>query len=103
MFFTLTAEAWQIPYAIRVDSLSNFQHTEGIEDDLIVGDLITDATALEDAELARKQQISLAEPLLNGQLVTADGAVTAVVCGFALRNFVSLPEVLIFKRRSNRN
>ncbi|MGB0958247.1 MAG: RND family transporter, partial [Litorivicinus sp.] len=25
---TLTLEAWQLPYSIRVDSLSNYQHTE---------------------------------------------------------------------------
>jgi predicted RND superfamily exporter protein len=92
----LTAEAWQIPYAIRVDSLSNFQHTEGIEDDLIVGDLITNATALEDAELARKLQISLAEPLLNGQLVTADGAVTAVnvVLQYPEKSLTEVPEAV---------
>ena len=36
----LTEAAWQIPYAIRVDSVSNFQHTFAIEDDLIVEDLV---------------------------------------------------------------
>ena len=39
----LTEAAWQIPYAIRVDSVSNFQHTYAIEDDLIVEDLVTNA------------------------------------------------------------
>jgi hypothetical protein len=39
----LTREAWQIPFAIRVDSVSNFQHTLGIEDDLVVEDLVVDA------------------------------------------------------------
>ena len=39
----LTESAWQIPYAIRVDSVSNFQHTYAIEDDLIVEDLVSDA------------------------------------------------------------
>ena len=29
----LTAAAWQIPYVIRVDSVSNFQHTRAIDDD----------------------------------------------------------------------
>jgi predicted RND superfamily exporter protein len=74
----LTTEAWQIPYAIRVDSVSNFQHTEGIDDDLIVEDLVTNASSMSDAELARKLEISLAEPLLKDQLVSFDGAVTAV-------------------------
>jgi predicted RND superfamily exporter protein len=37
----LTEQAWQIPYSIRVDSLSNFQHTYAEGDDLIVEDLVT--------------------------------------------------------------
>ena len=30
----MTEAAWQIPYSLRVDSLVNFQHTEGSEDGL---------------------------------------------------------------------
>ena len=33
---TLTEKAWQIPYSIRVDSVSNFQHKNSEGDDLIV-------------------------------------------------------------------
>ena len=39
----LTEMSWQIPYSIRVDSLSNYQHTEVEGDDLIVRDLYFDA------------------------------------------------------------
>jgi predicted RND superfamily exporter protein len=74
----LTREAWQVPYTIRVDSVTNFQHTAGVEDDLMVGDLVTDAAGRDDAELERARNIALAEPLLRGQLVSADGSVTAV-------------------------
>ncbi len=35
----LTEQAWQVPYSIRVDSITNFQHTHAEEDDLIVEDL----------------------------------------------------------------
>ena len=35
----LTEIAWQLPFSIRVDSLSNYQHTEVEGDDLIVRDL----------------------------------------------------------------
>ena len=42
----LTEAAWQIPYAIRVDSVSNFQHTYATEDDLIVEDLVSGAVRL---------------------------------------------------------
>ena len=36
----LTEKAWRIPFAIRVDGLSNFQYTYANDDDLIVEDLI---------------------------------------------------------------
>ena len=36
----ITEEAWQIPHSIRVDSVTNFQHTYAEEDDLIVYDLV---------------------------------------------------------------
>ncbi len=75
----LTEEGWQIPYALRVDSLSNFQHTYAIDDDLIVEDLVQDARSLTPQELTEKRDIALAEPLLRDQLVTADGKITAVV------------------------
>ena len=75
---TLTEQAWQIPYAIRVDSVTNFQHTYGEEDDLIVENLIEDAANSSEQYLASKGDIALAEPLLRHQLVTADRRVTAV-------------------------
>jgi len=74
----LTAEAWQIPFSIRVDSVTNFQHTRAIGDNLIVEDLVRNARALTPADLAEKQAIALAEPLLRDQLLTPDAATTAV-------------------------
>ena len=38
----LTEEAWQIPYTIRVDSVTNFQHSAAEGDELTVDDLIRD-------------------------------------------------------------
>ena len=61
---TLTEAAWQIPYAIRVDSISNFQHSYGIDDDLIVEDLFRDAFAMSADERQRRGQVALDEPLL---------------------------------------
>ncbi len=74
----LTEEAWKIPYAIRVDSISNFQHTWSVEDDLIVEDLIEDGQALSAEELSRRQAIALAEPLLFNNLIAADAQTTGV-------------------------
>nr|VFK43426.1 MAG: hypothetical protein BECKTC1821E_GA0114239_102536 [Candidatus Kentron sp. TC] len=74
----LTKNAWQIPYSIRVDSLTNFQHTEARGDDLIVGDLVRNAMELGDVQIAKIRDIALAEPLLTGKLIPKEGGVTVV-------------------------
>ena len=90
----LTEMGWQTPYALRVDSVTNFQHTYAIGDELIVEDLIIDARSLTQQELAAKREIALAEPLLREQLVTPDGGVTAVnvVLQFPERSLDEVPE-----------
>lgn len=74
----LTERAWQIPFSNRVDSITNFQHTEAREDDLIVADLVKGAVSLSDAEIARLKAIALAEPQLRNFLLADDAGVTAV-------------------------
>lgn len=74
----LTHAAWQIPYSMRVDSLTNFQHTRGVEDDLVVTDLVKDATGLNATELSQIRATALAEPLLAQRLISKDGRVTAL-------------------------
>lgn len=75
---TLTQQAWQIPYSIRVDSLSNFQHTRGVDDDLLVSDLYSDAEGMLDSDLEAVKQIALHEPLLVKRLISEKGDVTAI-------------------------
>lgn len=74
----LTEEAWQIPYSIRVDSITNFQATYGVDDDLIVEDLVGNPQGLSAQDFEAKKQVALNEPLLRSQLVTEDATVTAV-------------------------
>ncbi len=74
----LTEAGWQIPYSIRVDSITNYQHTYAEADDLVVGDLVEDPTQLDAATLEHVRQVSLAEPLLRGRLISDDGRSTAV-------------------------
>jgi predicted RND superfamily exporter protein len=74
----LTKDAWQVPYNLRVDSLSNFQHTRGVEDDLIVKDLYSNGADLLDSELEAIKQVALNEPLLVKRLISEAGDVTAV-------------------------
>ncbi len=74
----ITEAAWQTPFSLRVDSISNFQHTHAEVDDLIVKDLVEEAATLTAAELAAIQAIALNEPLLVRRLIAEDGQVTGV-------------------------
>ena len=74
----LTNEAWQTPYSTKVDSISNFQHTQAQADDLMVGDLIRDAHSLSDQELTRIREIALSEPILQQRLISPKADVTAI-------------------------
>lgn len=92
----MTAEAWKIPYAIRVDSISNFQQTYGLEDDLIVEDLVVNAASLNADQLRAKQSIALAEPLIRHQLLTADSRATAVnvVLQYPEKDLTEVPQAV---------
>ena len=74
----LTAASWQIPYSSRVDSITNFQYTEAVEDDLIVRDMVTDANSLSDDEVQKVKQAVLSEPILFKQLISEKGHVTGI-------------------------
>jgi len=74
----LTEKSWQIPYALRVDSLTNFQYSYADGDDLIVEDLVYDAKSLSDEYLAQRQEIALNEPLLKGLLIADDVQATGI-------------------------
>ncbi|MBW1907834.1 MAG: MMPL family transporter, partial [Deltaproteobacteria bacterium] len=74
----ITERAWQLPFATRVDSITNFQYSHAEEDDLIVDDLV-DLEREHTAEgLDQLQAIALAEPLLKRRLISDDARVTAI-------------------------
>lgn len=74
----LTEAAWQVPYSTRVDSLSNYQHTEAEEDDLIVEDLVLDPEMLNPEGMSRISEIAVGEPLLLHKLISERKHVTVV-------------------------
>ena len=92
----ITDAAWQIPYTIRVDSVSNFQHTYAIEDDLIVEDLVRNAVEQETDFLDARREVALAEPLLRNQILTPDADVTAinVVLQYPEKGLMEVPEAV---------
>jgi hypothetical protein len=80
----LTEAAWQVPYASRVDSLTNFQHSTARGDDVAVGDLVPKGVAITPALAERTRRTALAEPMLVGRMVSRDGKATAVNISLAL-------------------
>ncbi|MCU7959212.1 MAG: MMPL family transporter [gamma proteobacterium symbiont of Bathyaustriella thionipta] len=74
----LTHRAWQIPYSIRVDSVTNYQHTEAEEDDLRVGDLVENPGNLSAETLQHLKNVALAEPLLLHHLISSAADVAGV-------------------------
>ena len=104
----LTTDAWKVPYSIRVDSITNHQHTRASGDELATGDLVRDAASLTDAQLAERRAIALAEPLLVGGLISARGHVTAVNVRLELpehqgRPDPATPEVMAYVRQMEKD
>lgn len=75
---TLTERAWTLPFALRVDSITNFQHTSADGDDLTVRKLVEDAASLTDEQIAAVREVALHEPLLVRRLVSPSGHVAGV-------------------------
>lgn len=80
----LTDAAWLAPYSTRVNSLTNYFHSEAMEDDLVVGPLVEDARSQSDADLERIESIALDSPEVVGRLVSPDGRVAGLTINFAL-------------------
>lgn len=74
----LTDLAWQTPFASRVNSLTNFQHSHAVGDELLVEDLVPDVATLDPAALEAIRATALGEPELVNFLVSP-GAHVAVV------------------------
>ncbi|NMH59088.1 efflux RND transporter permease subunit [Alteromonas ponticola] len=73
----LTEDAWQIPLSLRVESLSNYQHTYAEQDDMIVTDLIRQGqTGAEHINWVK--DVVASAPEIAGRLVSDQGQVTVV-------------------------
>ena len=80
----LTEAAWRAPYSTRVDSLTNYNHSEAFGDDLVVEPLVDDAQSLSDADLQRVEEIALNATEIAGRLVARDGRVAGMAITFSL-------------------
>ena len=75
---TITEQSWLAPYSIRVDSLTNFQHSQASGDDLFVDALVPDAATLSEKDIANIKRIALNEVELVNRLVSTDGSTTSI-------------------------
>jgi hypothetical protein len=96
----ITEASWQIPYSTRVDSISNYQHTEALEDDLLVEDLVIDAASLDDSQIEKIKSVAMNEPLLVGKLISSQAHVTGVNTRVELpgKALTEVPEVANYAR-----
>ncbi len=75
---TLTEEAWLLPYSSRVDSITNFQHTQVVDDDLLVANLVEGALELSNDQIEQVKNIAENEIALVHRLLSDRNHVTAV-------------------------
>ena len=80
----LTEQLWRTPYATRVDSISNYTHTEGFEDELVVEPLIDEASSLSDTDIERIMDIALGTQEVTGRFISRDGRVTGLLVSITL-------------------
>ncbi|MFT7126562.1 MAG: putative RND superfamily exporter protein [Pseudoalteromonas tetraodonis] len=74
----LTERAWQLPRSIRVDSITNYQHTYSEFDDLIVLPLAENSFGMTDEQLQQAKEVALSEPALVHSLISDTAHVTAI-------------------------
>jgi predicted RND superfamily exporter protein len=74
----LTQKAWRLPYATRVDSLTNYQHSTATADQVHVGDLAGNPGRLSDEQLDEVKRVALNDVLLVNRMVSSQGHVTGV-------------------------
>ncbi|MGV6817607.1 MAG: efflux RND transporter permease subunit [Thiotrichales bacterium] len=97
----LTEQAWQTPYSIRVDSVSNFQYSYAEADDLVVADLIEEPEAMSETDVAAVSDIATDEPLLVNRLIAPDKHATGINITIELPGVNptgEVPEVVSFIR-----
>ncbi len=80
----LTQAAWQIPYSTRVSSVSNFQHSRGEGDELIVEDLVKDPAGMSDDEIEAARKTALSETAIVNRLISPTGHVAGVFVNLAM-------------------
>lgn len=74
----LTEAAWMLPLSSRVDSITNYQHTQVLDDDLLVEDLLLEITGLNQQKAKFIESVAMSQPEILGRLISMDGRVAVV-------------------------
>ena len=99
LLLTLTDLSWQLPYSIRVDSITNFQYTEADEEGFIVRNLVEDDLPLTAENRAAIKAIAMKEDVLLNKLLSYKGDVAAINVSFAIPH-IKLAEEMEVTRAS---
>ena len=75
----LTEAGWQIPHALRVDSLTNYSYSRASGDEVEIFPLFENPDSLTVEDIRQRRQWALEDPALVGSLLSDDGRVAAVV------------------------
>jgi predicted RND superfamily exporter protein len=97
----VTNRAWQTPYSLRVDSVTNFQYTSARGDSIEVRDLVKDAKSMDAAAVEKVRQVALNEPLLLNRLISKNARVAGVNVTYQLlgKSPFENSEVVAFARQ----
>jgi uncharacterized protein len=101
MVLDITRDSWQTPFSTRVDSITNFQHTYAIEDDMVVEDLLSEDDEKTLEKLQQIKQIAIIDPLLVDRLISKQAHVTIITTTVQLPGIdptSEVPEVVSFVR-----
>ncbi|MBV1880618.1 MAG: MMPL family transporter [Pseudomonadales bacterium] len=92
LLLTLTDLSWKLPFSVRVDSLTNFQHTEADEDGLVVRDLVDNELDLTPEYRAEIKAIAIAEDVLRNKLLSENADVAAINVSFRIPHLENYEE-----------
>lgn len=76
---SLTQEAWSLPFALRAESLTNYQYSRAEGDDLAVAPLVEGALGLTEQARQDIAQIALSDRAIQGRFLSADGRTAQVI------------------------
>lgn len=82
--YQLTEAGWKAPYSSRVDSITNYNHSSGDDDQIIVKQLLENPAQLSDSEIQAARDIILTSAELSGLYVARDGKAAIINITFQL-------------------